>query len=99
MDKYRVMLTARAFRDLDGIYEYIALHKGAPGAAENLIASIEDAILCLDVFPHRGAERKAGAYGGKGYRQAFVKNYTVIYRIVEEEKQVVVITVRNMRRR
>lgn len=36
---------------------------------------------------------RKGAYAGKGYRQLFVGNDTVIYRIDEKRRQVIVITV------
>ena len=39
-------------------------------------------------------ERRVGAYAGKGYRQLFVKNYTVVFRIDEEHKTVIIVTVR-----
>lgn len=34
------------------------------------------------------------AYSNKGYRQLFVKNFTIVYRIDEEKKQVIIVTVR-----
>jgi hypothetical protein len=43
-------------------------------------------------------ERTVGAYANKGYRQLFIKNYTVIYRIEEVEKRVIVVTVVYSRR-
>lgn len=45
-------------------------------------------------MPRRCPERKTGAYAGKGYRQLLIKNYTAIYRIDEEHRTVVVVTVR-----
>lgn len=35
-----------------------------------------------------------GAFTNKGHRQLFVKNDTVVYRIEEESKMVIVVTVR-----
>jgi plasmid stabilization system protein ParE len=45
-------------------------------------------------MPYRGAVRKVGVFSHRGYRQVFVKNYTIIYRIDEDRKMVVVVTVR-----
>lgn len=94
MDRYKVYLLPGAYRDIDGIYGYIAEHICAPGAAEDLVDGIEKAILSLDTFPHRGSKRRRGPYRGNEYRQIFVKNFAIIYRIVEERREVIVVTVR-----
>ncbi|MDD4494267.1 MAG: hypothetical protein PHV32_07955 [Eubacteriales bacterium] len=39
-DKYAVKLLPRAFRDLDGIYEYIAETLIEPGVAAKLVGSL-----------------------------------------------------------
>ena len=93
-NKDRVKLMSRALRDLDNIYTYIARNLLEPGTAEKLIDTLEEEILSLESMPHRCVERKVGAYAGKGYRQLFVKNYTVVFRIDEEHRTVIVITVR-----
>ncbi len=94
MDKYIVLLSPRAYRELDSIYEYIKTEFKEPNTALKMIELIEENILKLDSLPYRGAERKVGIYANKGYRQLFVKNYTIIYRIDEENKQVIIITIR-----
>lgn len=94
MDKYGVQLMDRALRDLDGIYAYIARTLSEPGTALKLAETIESEIFSLETMPYRCPERQVGAYGEKGYRQLFVKNYTVIYRVDEQHKMVIVVTVR-----
>jgi len=84
----------RAYRDLDGIYDYISNTLLEPGIALNIVDEIESAILSLDTMPHRCPERKIGIYANKGYRQLFVGNYTALFRINEERKIVMVVTVR-----
>lgn len=81
-------------RDLDEIYAYIARNLSAPDTALQLVDGIEKAILCLEEAPFRGAERRTGVYAQGKYRQLFVKNYTVVYRIDEQVKTVVIVTVR-----
>ena len=93
-DKYSVKLTSRALRDLDAIYSYIAKNLLEPGTALKLVDTIEREILTLDSMPYRCPERQTGAYAGKGYRQLFVKNYTVVFRVDETSRTVVVVTVR-----
>ena len=94
MDNYAVKLMSRALRDLDSIYQYIAGELLEPGTAENLVSQIEDAILSLEQMPYRCPERKRGVYANRGYRQLFVKNYTVIYRVDEKTRTVLIVTVR-----
>jgi len=84
----------RAYRDLDGIYEYISKTLMEPAVALNIVDDIETALLSLDIMPHRCPERKIGAYANKGYRQLFVGNYTIIFRIDEDKKLVMVVTIR-----
>ena len=94
MDKYKVSLTNQALRNLDDIYVYIAQTLLVPETALGLVDKIEKEILSLEEMPYRFPERKTGAYANKGYRQLFVGNYTVIYRIDEKRRQVIVITIR-----
>lgn len=98
MDNYAVKLTERALRDLDGIYAYISDVLFEPETADRLVSAIEDGILSLEQLPYRCPERNTGAYANQGYRQLLIRNYTVIYRIVEAEKTVIVLTVRYSRR-
>lgn len=94
MDKYTVKLMPHALRDLEEIYEYIAQHLQAASTAENLITQIENGILSLEYMPNRCPARRIGSYANKGYRQLFIKNYTVVFRVNEESKTVIVVTVR-----
>lgn len=94
MDKYEVKILSRALRDLDSVYAYIAGNLQERETAEKLLDELESQILALEYFPYRCAERRVGMYAGKGYRQLFVKNYTVIYRVDEKAKEVLVVTVR-----
>ena len=91
-------LVPRALQDLENIYHYIAQELVEPRTALQLVNKLEESILSLETFPHRCPERQIGAYAHRGYRQLLVKNYTVIFRIDEAHKQVLVVTVRYARR-
>ena len=65
MDKYSVVLTSRALRDLDGIYAYIAGQLLEPGTAQDLIDEIEREILSLERMPNRCPVRRRGIYAGR----------------------------------
>jgi len=94
LDKYTVKLYARAYRDMDGIYEYIANNLSEPTVASNMIDTLEEAIYSLEYLPERGAIRRIGAYANGDYRQLFVKRYIIVYRVLKEKKEVHIVTVR-----
>lgn len=79
--KYSVKLMSRAKRDLNGIYNYIARTLLEPETALTLAERLEEAILSLDHMPLRCPERKTGVYANRGYRQLFIENYTVVFRV------------------
>lgn len=94
LDKYSVKLLTAAYRNLDDIYSYITTELQAEQSALNLIDKLEEAIFSLEFMPQRGAKRRVGAYANKGYRQLFVNNFTIVYRIDEAKKQVTIVTVK-----
>ena len=94
MDKYDIKLLPKAYRDIDMIYGYIAETFKAPETANGIIDTIEDAILGLEHYPYRGAERKVGVYANRGYRQLFAKNFTILYRIDGKAKSVFIVMVK-----
>ena len=94
MDKYTIKLLPKAYRDIDQIYGYIKEEFKEIEIAGNIAKSIEDSILGLEEYPHRGAIRKVGVYANRGYRQLFAKNFTIVYRIDEKMKFVIIVTVK-----
>lgn len=94
MEQYSVKLLRRAVQDIDGIYTYIAQALLEPDTALKLVGRLEDAIFSLETLPYRCPERRVGAYSGRGYRQLLMENYTIIFRIEEAQRQIIVVTVR-----
>ena len=94
MDNFSVKLYARANRDLEEIFKYIANNISEPLAAEKMIDALENAIANLEYFPERGTIRQNGIYANKNYRQLFVKNYVIIYKVLKEQTEVHIVTVR-----
>lgn len=68
-------LYARAYRDLDRIYTYIATNLSEPTVALQLVQALEEAIFSLEQLPERGALRRVGAFANHNYRQIFVKKF------------------------
>lgn len=93
MGNYTLKLTKRAFRDIDGIFQYIASEKLSPENAQGQTNRIWKALKTLTVFPQSHQERNEGQYAGKGYRQLIIDNYIAIFRIDDEEKVVYIITI------
>lgn len=94
MNKYIIKLLPKAYRDLEQIYTYVSDILIEKEIALKLINEIEEIIFTLEEFPYRGSERKIGIYMNKGYRQIFYHNFNIIYRIDEEKKYVIIVTVK-----
>ena len=93
MDKYKIKLNARAFRDIDDIYAYIALEKQSQEYAKGQTDRIWKALKALNTFPQSHQERNEGIFAGKGYRQLLIDNYIAIFKIDEAQKVVTVVTI------
>ena len=93
MDKYKIKLNPRAYRDLEEIFAYIALEKLSPENAKRQTDRILIKLRKLDTFPQAHQERMEGRYAGKGYRQLLIDNYMAIFRIDEKTKMVHVVTI------
>jgi toxin ParE1/3/4 len=77
----RVLLTAGAVRDLEELYDYIALHD-LPGKAERTLEKIEKTFANLSDSPERGVyPKELLALGIREYREIFFKPYRIIYRV------------------
>ena len=59
-----------------------------------MVTALENEIFSLEQFPERGSIRRVGAYANQDYRQLFVKNYTIIYRVHNDKQEVHIVTVR-----
>ena len=88
---FEVFLTDDAVRDLEDLYQYIALHD-APGKAQNVLTNIEKTLGSLTKSPERGAyPKELLALGIREYREVFFKPYRLIYRIVENRVYILLI--------
>ena len=79
---FAVLLTNDAARDLEELYDYIALHD-APEKADYVLSQIEKAFSRLSQFPEQGPyPKELLALGVRDYREVFFKPYRIIYRVV-----------------
>ena len=89
---FLVQLTDDAARDLEEICDYIDQHE-APGRADHVLEKIDSSLGSLSEHPHRG--RYPGELrdiGIREYREIFFKPYRIIYRVVENNVHVLVIS-------
>ena len=88
---FAVLLTNDAARDLDELYDYIALHD-APQKAGYVLKQIEKALSRLSECPERGAyPKELLALGIREYREVFFKPYRIIYRVMDKNVYVLLI--------
>ncbi len=88
---FAVLLTNDAARDLEELYDYIALHD-APQKADYVLEQVENAFSTLSEFPQRGAyPKELAALGIREYREIFFKPYRIIYRVIGENVYVLLI--------
>jgi toxin ParE1/3/4 len=88
---FEVFLTDDAARDLEDVYDYIALHD-VPGKADYVLNQIEKAFFSLSENPGRGAyPKELLVVGLREYREILFKPYRIIYRVIAENVYVVVI--------
>lgn len=93
MTKYEVLLYPKAYRDIEEIYTYLALEKKEPGIEKGQTDRIWDAISSLQSYPESHQDRLIGRFAGKGYKQLVIDNYIVIFKINNEKRKVLIVTV------
>ncbi|MBQ8991862.1 type II toxin-antitoxin system RelE/ParE family toxin [Candidatus Saccharibacteria bacterium] len=88
--RYRVVILDRAERDIENAFGYIYFELSNPIAAYNTYDGIISKIKSLSIFPAGYDSLEIGPWRGKGYRKIHYKNYTIIYKIHEDDNLVVV---------
>lgn len=86
--KYTVSLSPEAVKDINCIYEYIAIALGEKDIAVNMINLIEKNILSLDEMPGRYKIYDNEPWKSRGVHIMPVKKYLVFYVVDENNKAV-----------
>jgi toxin ParE1/3/4 len=82
MTVFDVLLTNDAARDLEYIYNFIALHDSSQ-TADYVLSRIEEVFSSLSEFPERGVyPNELLALGIREYREIFFKPYRIVYRVM-----------------
>lgn len=83
-DRFEVLLSAGAERDLASIHGFVLEQEGV-GRARHVLDAVSRVVASLSRFPERGSyPKELAALGIKEYRQTFFKPYRVIYRVMEQ---------------
>ena len=83
MSDYKVFYSPLSQRDLDEIYEYIAVELANPTSAAEIVTEILDATDGLASFPSIGGIVRNVPFLTCEYRFLPVRNYIVFYRLAD----------------
>lgn len=96
MASYKVVMTKDAENDLEALYDYIINHDSIE-SADRVLDKLLEVTGTLTCFPMKGSVcRELQSLGIREYRQIFFKPYRIIYRTIE--KQVVIFLITDGRR-
>ncbi len=88
---FAVLLTNDAARDINELYDYIAVHD-SPRKADYVLERIEKTFSTLAEFPERGVyPKELLKLGIREYREIFFKPYRIIYRVMDKNVYVLLI--------
>jgi len=98
MSEWTVVLSARAEKDLEQIYDYIAAALLEPGTASAQVSRIKNSIKSLSSLPERCAQIRYEPWRSLRLRYVQIDNYLAVYQVDKGSKTVSVITVVYARR-
>src|ERR1044072_8655316 len=90
---YRVRLTPQALADLEEIHAAISVD--SPQNAASMIERFLDSIDLLEVFPHRTVVERQTSSLKYPVRSLPVKPYVIYFRVIEDERIVVILHIRH----
>lgn len=90
---YRVVITDKAKKRISEIFDYFVYELYSPIGAKRQVDRILDAAESLDTFPNRFAVLLIDNEHLRGIRRMLVGPYSVFYRVQEDEKLVLVLSV------
>ncbi|MDE5667028.1 MAG: type II toxin-antitoxin system RelE/ParE family toxin [Clostridia bacterium] len=89
MNSYKSVILPQAEKDIDETLSYISNELENPQAAKNLLGHIIKTIEIVTEFPYSMPLLKNNLVTDKNeYRRADIDNFVIIYKVVEESKEV-----------
>lgn len=93
----RVILSPRAFADLDAIVDYIA--RDSPSNAAKVIDRLQNAMQSLAQMPYRYRAVQGGSTAPTAVRRMPVPPFLVYYEVLRVHRTVRILTIRHGRQR
>lgn len=88
---YKLIVTELAHQDLDDIVAYIAVQLANPTAASDFLDEVDKCYEYLKSNPMVYSQCYDSRLEKEGYRKAVIKNYTLVYKVDEKNKSVIVL--------
>lgn len=85
---YKIEIAPLANKDLEEILDYILRELSNPSAVADLLAEIESCYSNLEKMPEMYERCRDTRLKAMGYRRITVKNYVIIYKVMESIKTV-----------
>lgn len=85
---YKLNISELAHHDLDRIVSYIKVNLASPIAATNFLDQVEKCYDYLKDNPYMYAKCQNNRLEKEGYRKIPIKNYLLVYKVVEEDRTV-----------
>lgn len=90
-NKYNLIFTENAARELNHLISYIKNDLDNPIAALSVYETIFNAVKRLSIFPYSCPELRVKSRFGNSFRKLVVrKNYIVVYMVDETEKKIII---------
>ena len=86
--EYFYTILKKARQELEDIFKYISVNLSNLTLAENLIKEFIEAFERLCIFPFSCPLLEYVISGEENIRRLIVKNYVVLYRVIEKEIQI-----------
>lgn len=93
INSYSLKITAKAYDDLDEIYNYITKKFYNELAAEHLMDKIESNFLRLKEFPFSCNLVTDEFLRIKGYRKLIIDSYIAFFIVDDDKKQIIILRV------
>jgi len=87
---YRLVISELAHNDLEHISDYIVTELASPNAAIDFLDDVAKCYERLRENPFLYEQCRDLRLQKEGYRRAVIKNYILIYKVLEPEKEVVI---------
>jgi toxin ParE1/3/4 len=88
---YKLKVSELAHKDLDNIVSYITVDLASPIAATTFLNEVEKCYIHLQNTPYMYAKCQNNRLKKESYRKVSIKNYLLVYKVMEEDKTVTVL--------